>query len=159
VIRPIKLCAAATAAILSALASGCTTAPSEPSGYTPIPDAVLFAQITALPHITKIVNLSYSKEFGMLNGYSADIDTDGEAEPNAFIDSVFAILYQGKYGASISISITAPAIPKEGGPGSRSYFLLESTIRGRYGPQPGTGLPPANKPLPVADYWVPPSKW
>jgi hypothetical protein len=154
--RPTKLIAAASVAIISAIASGCTAEPTRPD-YTPAADEVLFEQVRALPHITKIVSLYYEKKFGVSNGYTATIDTDGEIDPNAFMDQVFAILYQGKQQAEIRISVTAPTKGKPDTP--HLYMLLGSELRERYGAQPGTGLPPADKPLPVAEGWIPPSKW
>ncbi len=156
-IKPIRLRTVVASSILSILATGCTAEPAQPSGYTPVSDDVLFAQVKALPHLTNIANLYYEKKFGVSNGYTARIDTDGEVEPNTFMDDVFAILYQGRYQAGISISVTAPI---KGHPDTPHLYLLpSSTLRERYGPQPGTGTPPANKPLPVAEGWVPPSKW
>jgi hypothetical protein len=151
-----KLIAVTAAAIISATASGCTAEPAHPD-YTPVADEVLFEQVRALPHITRINTLMYLKKFGAGNGYRARIDTDGEIDPNAFLDRVFAILYQGKCGVEISITITAPTKDSEY---PIQYSLPnDAAQRERYGAQPGTGLPPADKPLPVAEGWIPPSKW
>lgn len=123
---------------------GCGRAEPADPGYRPVPDEELFSRIAALPEVTE-VDIDFVDTVTNGRTYIGDIQVTPEAEPLAVLDRAIAILRQGRYGASMGLSVLRP------GPTGRLRvthgFELgispsEPDLTERYGPQPGTGEPP-----------------
>ena len=145
------------------LLGACTIPSSRPSptpSYTPVPDTELYRRIAALPHVTN-VNIGYSDSFPNGSWYRGGITTDGQENPYLTLDKTIAILHQGVLRVSISIYVDFP------GPDGRTEKVFDGALLGpasadltlRYGPQPGSGTPPASPPVPTPSNWTPPPWW
>lgn len=78
------------------------------------------------------------------NGYSGYITLADEADPAAVIDATLAILWQGLPDAEYGLVQWI-----RDGEGYRETDVGLTTredLQGRYGPQPGTGVPPTDQP-------------
>ena len=112
--------------------------------YKPLPDATLYSDIEAIPGVTKQkINSHDSMSQG--TGYGGQILIDTTADPVDVLDGTLAILWQGMPDASY---IGVRVIQKDGEVTRSSDVGLTSPddFEARYGPQPGTGEPPADKP-------------
>ncbi len=117
-----------------------------PPGYTPIPDKDLFAQVAALPGVTKS-DISYSESVGTPNDYIGRVEVESAVDALAILDQVLAILRQGEPGAAITVVAVQDGVQIS----PRELGLLSTTdedLTERYGPQPGDGKPPASTPTP-----------
>ena len=160
-IRTLLVPAVALLAVLTLLGA-CTIPSSRPSPtatYTPVPDAELYRRIAALPHVTNVI-IDYSDSFSNGSRYDGGLTTDGQENPYLTLDQTIAILRQGVLRAYISIDLDFP------GPDGRTETAFSSRFPGdtesdlsqRYGPQPGSGIPPASPPVPTPSNWTPPTR-
>jgi hypothetical protein len=152
---------AVSALLTVAATSGCFW--SGTKGYQPVPDDLLYAQVAALPHLSKIVDMGHSKgKFMELEAYYARVDSDGQVNPYELVDQICAIFHQGAPGASTEVRVhlrnpDGSAADLQFSSSELKTWLAQDRIA-RYGPQPGTGLPPGGQPLPEAKGWLPPGK-
>ena len=113
-------------------------------GYTPIPDKELFAQIAAIPGVTK-VEIEYVDTFENPNDYIGAVDVRTDADPVGALDQALAILRQGRWQASMQVVVL------QGGRQTSTSSLglnapTDRRLTERYGPQPGNGMPPESLP-------------
>lgn len=114
--------------------------PMAKATYAPISDAALYRQIAAIPGVTA-VDLHWTNGFDNPNGYSGDVYARKASDGLSTLDRVLAILRQGHPGASlagvqVAVQGEFTVSPPDVG------LWSESDYQGRYGPQPGTGVPP-----------------
>lgn len=119
------------------------TACGEPA-YDPLPEARLYSDIEALPGVTsqRIDSFDSGSEG---TGYDGTIRVDNQADPLAVLDQALAILWQGLPRASFH---SFGVLGEDGTEVRPSDVGLTSPdeFEARYGPQPGTGEPPTDKP-------------
>lgn len=113
-------------------------------GYDPLPEATLYADIEAIPGVTD-QNIDSFDSTSEGTGYSGPIFVDNEADPVAVLDQVLAILWQGlpeanPGGVRVIDEDGTRVDPSDVG------LIVRTDIEARYGPQPGTGEPPTDKP-------------
>lgn len=162
--RTIRILLAIAAGLLAVLTplTGCASSdhsrPHPTVSYTPVPDAELYRRIAALPHVTD-VKIGYSDDFPNGSRYRGAVYTDGQENPYLIRDQANAILRQGVLRAHISIDVYFPGPDSrpELAPGGRFFSQVESDLEQRYGPQPGSGIPPASPPVPTPSGWTPPA--
>lgn len=115
----------------------------EKSGYEPVPDGDLFAQVAQVPGVTQVHLTGYDGE-PQGTGYNGQIVIDGSADPVAVLDRVLAILWQGMPDANYdSVRVLKDTSPTRA---SDVGLTRHAEFEERYGPQPGTGVPPSDKP-------------
>lgn len=129
--------------VLSALLVGLLTACGEEAGYTPVPDAELYEQVSALPGVERH-HLRATDGFPRGTAYVGTVVVGDEADPVEVLDAVLAVLWQGMPEAGYPLVEVVQGLrgtsPGDVGLVSRADF------EARYGPQPGSGEPPADKP-------------
>jgi len=153
-------------ATLVTLLTGCAPAfprsPARPTPtYTPVPDADLYRRIAALPHV-KRANIGYTKRtFEINESYGGRIYTDGQENPFLTLDKAAAVLRQGRHGVPIEVDVEFL------NPDGQEELALDDlwfqdmlmfSPEVRYGPQPGSGIPPASPPVPTPSNWTPPTR-
>jgi len=132
--------------ILLALAlvvlSGCSLSnlPTPRATYRPVPDPALCARIAAIPGVTG-VDLRWSNGFDNPNGYRGSIHIKAHTDAVQVLDRALAILRQGHPAADLGGLEVAPdgsfaTSPLDVG------LMTQADYTARYGPQPGTGIPP-----------------
>lgn len=146
---PSAATAAATIAVVALLLAltSCATDPKPGADYRPAKtDAQIYREIAALPHITD-VDIQWVDDFSQGNTYTGEVTVTAERYIVETLDHVNALLRQGRFGAYPSVGVV----------GNNLDISLDSVglsasgaIEDRYGPQPGTGEPPAN-PLPSVE--------
>lgn len=121
--------------------AGCSHGPtaSKPT-YTPVPDAVLYARIAKINGVESS-DLNWVNRFGQSNSYGGDIHVRAGVDAAHVLDEALAILRMGRPGAFYtSVEVFQPGAsaisPTDFGLWSQADYTQ------RYGPQPGTGLPP-----------------
>lgn len=135
---------AAVALCLVLLAAACTSGGSDGGrpapDYTPVPDDQLYSKVAALPGVEK-ADLSFTDAVPDY-AYVGEIDIAPDADAQLVLDTIYAILRQGRFDAAINIvgyqsnrAVKLDALPDAGGP---------DELRKRYGPQPGDGTPPGD---------------
>lgn len=112
-------------------------------GYDPLPESTLYAEIEAIPGVTKQKINSYDS-MTQGTGYGGQIYIDNQADHIAVLDQALAILWQGLPEANPDVSI----IDEDGTRVDPSDvgLIVPDDFEARYGPQPGTGEPPTDKP-------------
>ena len=115
--------------------------------YTPVPDDVLFARVSALPGVAA-QHLEYLDSFANPNGYSGTVDAKKGVDPRELLDAVLAVLRTGHPDAALDVSVSSRSLGYQIGPDFLGLFLKEDFDR-RYGPQPGDGTPPPSLPASV----------
>lgn len=129
-------------ALLSCVVCGCSSSPKAVKApYTPIPDSVLFARIATLPGVVRS-DLTWVNRFGDSNSYGGQVRVRAGVDGVHILDSILAILRQGRAGAFYgAVEILEPRqfaiTPTDFGLWSQADYTA------RYGPQPGTGVPPS----------------
>jgi hypothetical protein len=126
--------------------SGCIGSTAEPVGYDPVPDEQLFDDVESLPGV-RSVDLVYTNTFTNPSEYSGDLTIERGVDPVETVDSVSAILWQGRPRPVIIVTVRDPrgVLVTSASVGLTNPTALEE----RYGPQPGTGKVPADAgPLP-----------
>ena len=136
--------------VVVCLLAGCGEE-QRPSSSTPKESAVLFAEITALDGVTSVDVEEYESAGlgGSRPAYRGTVEVDDSADPLQVLDQVLAILWQGIPGASLR-----DVVVHQGTAGfyDAAYVGLgDALLEERYGPQPGTGTPPADQP-PLTKY-------
>lgn len=114
------------------------------AGYTPKPDAELFKAIRELPGVARTDMLDSTTGFQEGTGYSGYILLEHGADTAALIDATLAILWQGRRNAGYGLIKW-----NQDGKGYRDTDVglgTQKDLEERYGPQPGTGVPPTDKP-------------
>lgn len=154
--------AALLAVLLAALTllTACAPTLSRPSPtvtYTPVPDAELYRRIAALPHVTK-VDIGYADDFPNGSRYGGAMYTDGRENPYLILDQTIAILRQGVLRAHLSFALYYPCPDGSECVMNAGSFLSPDERDRRYGPQPGSGTPPASPPVPTPTDWTPPAR-
>ena len=111
--------------------------------YDPVPEEKLSAEIKALPGVTNEKLDSYDSA-SQGTGYQSDIYINDQADPVMVLDQATAILWQGLPEARINVSV----IEKDGREIRTSDvgLIVSDDFEARYGPQPGSGEPPTDKP-------------
>lgn len=109
--------------------------------YAPRPDAELFAAVADLPGVTS-VDLRFNDTYPA-NGYVGRVTIESGVDPQQLLDTVYAVLRQGRPGATISVNGiqdgTTLRFELLGGRAGTAVALEK-----RYGPQPGDGTPPGD---------------
>lgn len=126
--------------------SGCVGSTAEPVGYDPIPDEQLLDEVKALPGV-RSVDLIYTNTFMNPSEYSGDVTIERGVDPVDTVDTVSAILWQGRPRPVIVVTVRSPrgVVVNSASVGLTNPTALEE----RYGAQPGTGEVPADaEPLP-----------
>lgn len=127
-------------ALLLALVACSLSSPETPRAtYTPTPDTALYVRIAKIPGVIN-VDIGWVNRFGDTNTYVGRIRVRRGIGQVSILDQSLAILRQGRPGAFLVIQVFrrgSPAITPQDF-GLRSIADYES----RYGPQPGSGLPP-----------------
>jgi hypothetical protein len=107
--------------------------------YTPVPDDELFSRVAAVPGVEK-ADLSFNGTWPE-HSYLGEVDISPGADGQVVLDTIYAILRQGRFDAAMNIqgyqagaAIRLEALQRAGTP---------SALTKRYGPQPGSGTPPA----------------
>lgn len=132
------------------LLGGCGRDEPDDPGYSPVPDDQLYSRIAELPEVTD-VDVDFVDDVTNGRTYIGGIEVTRTADPLAVLDQAIAILRQGRYRASMGLSVLRPA---PSGKLEVTYgFELgiapsEPDLTERYGPQPGTGQPPETPPTP-----------
>jgi len=130
--------------IILIVLAGCSGSESgkEKPSYTPVPDQDLFAQIDQLPGLASS-DITFNDSFPEY-GYVGRVVIDPQADAQKTLDTLYAILRQGRPDAGIGISGSQ-------GDGGVEFELLPGSgvgtpdqLEERYGPQPGDGAPPAD---------------
>lgn len=126
--------------------AGRTGSTAEPVGYDPIPDEQLFDEVKALTGV-RSVDLIYTNAFMNPSEYSGDVTIERGVDPVDTVDTVSAILWQGRPRPVIVVTVRSP---RKVLVDSASVGLTNPTaLDERYGAQPGTGEVPADaEPLP-----------
>lgn len=108
--------------------------------YTPVPDDELFSRIAALPGVEK-ADLSFNDTWPE-HSYLGEIDLSPDADGQQVLDTVYAMLRQGRFDAAINVvgyqanrEVRLEALRRSG---------IPSELIKRYGPQPGDGTPPSS---------------
>ncbi|MCD9199891.1 hypothetical protein [Aeromicrobium wangtongii] len=108
--------------------------------YTPVPDDTLFSQVAALPGV-KRADVSFNDTWPE-HTYLGEVDISPDADAQQVLDTVYAVLRQGRFDAGINVvgyqanrEVRLEALPRSGGP---------AELEKRYGPQPGSGTPPGS---------------
>lgn len=130
------------ALLLSWFAVGCG---SDDPGYMPKKDDVLFAEIASIKGVTE-VNVHGNESAGVGGSrpaYNGQVVVDASADPLLVLDQVLAILWQGMPGADLS-GVDVRQV--DAFYGTEAVRLGDNRLKERYGPQPGTGVPPTDKP-------------
>ena len=130
-------------AIVMALLTGCRSGggDDEPA-YEPVPDEDLYAAIAALDGVRK-VEIRYVEGFARTNNYGGELTVDDPSRAMELLDRAVAILWQGRPGALADLLVLGPdrqLLHYTSDLGLRTRADYEE----RYGPQPGTGEPPAD---------------
>lgn len=123
--------------------------PMPKATYAPISDAMLYQQIAEIPGVTD-VDLHWTNGFDNPNGYSGDVYAREGSDCLAILDRVLAILRRGHPGTSlagvqVAVQGEFTVSPPDAG------LWSESDYQKRYGPQPGTGVPPDTPLRPLGD--------
>lgn len=133
--------------LVCAATASCSTSESTPDdpeptvSYSPVPDDRLFGEVAELPGVSD-VDLEFDDSFSGGNGYVGDLRLESGDDPVATLDTVIAILRQGRPEVAMTIEVLQPDrttttvdLPMRS---ATEPFLTE-----RYGPQPGDGVPPS----------------
>jgi hypothetical protein len=122
--------------------SGCflSSPPTPRATYRPVPDRQLYARIAKLPGVVG-VHLNWKNGFENPNSYGGEIRSARGADKIEILDRALAILRQGRPGASFGGLEVVPPDDFVLGPGHLG-LLGPADYTARYGPQPGTGVPP-----------------
>lgn len=129
--------------VVTLAVAGCSldNLPTPRATYRPVPDAQLYSRIMRIPGVVG-AELRWTNGFDSPNGYGGTIDGERTANAAMILDRALAILWQGRPGADLG---AIEVISK----GDLAVFPSEFGLKGqadyaaRYGPQPGTGVPPA----------------
>jgi len=128
-------------AVLATLLAACGGAPKP--AYTEVPEQDLYAAIGRIPGVTK-VNLTSYDGAPQGTGYNGQIVIDRSADPVAVLAHVLAILWQGMPDANYdSVRVLKDTSPTRA---SDVGLIRHADFEARYGPQPGSGVPPKDKP-------------
>ena len=140
--RRLTLLVIALALTVSACASdGSDGALPRTPDYTPTPDAELFAAAGRVPGVSA-VDIGFNDTWPE-KGYKGEVTIDAGVDPQGVLDAVYAILRQGRPGASITVGGVQDGT-------SLRFELLGGragtpvALEKRYGPQPGDGSPPGD---------------
>ena len=114
--------------------------------YEAVPDNEIFAAVSELPGVTGHTLSFDADSFGRANNYSGTVTAERGTDGRVLLDQVLALLWQGHLGASYGIAVEVDGAPLV--TPRRIGLELRSDWPDRYGPQPGTGVPPTDKPLP-----------
>lgn len=130
------------AIVLLLLSPACTT--HDEAGYAPMKTDRLLAQIAALPHVTSVDIGAYESAGigGSQPAYRGQVQVDATADPLLVLDQVLAILWQGMAGADPDVVVHQGDALYD----ASSVGLGPRRLEERYGAQPGTGVPPTDKP-------------
>jgi len=139
--------------VVTLLLAACAAEPPPDPGYTPVPDAVIFSRIAALPGVAR-QDLHYSNDFANPNVYGGTVYAKPGADPRKLLDAVLAQLWTGHPGASLAIQVDSTSLGFWLAPDWLGLFT-RADLEARYGPQPGDGapppkLPPSARPLPTS---------
>lgn len=125
------------------LLAGCSlnNMPTPRATYSPVSDVSLYRRVANIPGVTG-VELRWTNGFDNPNGYGGTVYAGRDSDDVAILDQVLAILRQGRPGADLdAIEVwrmgSYPVFPSEFGLKGQADYTA------RYGPQPGTGVPPA----------------
>lgn len=123
--------------------TGCSLGnmPTPRATYAPVPDARLLERLALIPGVTH-ATLRWSNGFDNPNGYHGSIDAGRGADAAAILDRALALLRQGRPGADLGGIHVAPASEFAVWPTDFGLWT-QADYTARYGPQPGTGLPPS----------------
>lgn len=121
------------------------------ASYTPKKSSQLYAEIAAIDGVTSVDIGEYESAGlgGSRPAYRGQVRVTDAADPLQVLDQVLAILWQGLPGASLR-----DVVVHQGDTGfyDAPYAGLgDALLKERYGPQPGTGKPPADQP-PLTKY-------
>lgn len=129
-------------AIMFLALAGCSLSnlPTPRATYGPVPDERLYREIAKIPGVSR-VELRWTNGFDRPNGYRGRVYTRRGIDAVNVLDHALAILRQGRPGASFG---GFEVVPDSGFALGPSHVGLETQAdyTARYGPQPGTGLPP-----------------
>lgn len=114
--------------------------------YEAVPDSEIFAAVSELPGVTGHTLSFDADSFGRANNYSGTVTAERGTDGRALLDQVLALLWQGHLGASYGVAVEVDGDPLV--TPRRIGLELRSDWPDRYGAQPGTGVPPTDKPLP-----------
>lgn len=114
-------------------------------GYEPKPSKALFSEIGALEGVTQVDVGAYESAGlgGSRPAYRGQVRIDDQHDPATILDQVLAILWQGMPDADLSnVKIRQGDTFYD----TSSVALGDARRKERYGPQPGPGVPPKDKP-------------
>ena len=132
----------AVAALLLLAACATKSGPARP-GYTPVPDSVLYHRIAAIHGVTS-VHVVYAADWVAGQRYAGTVDVSDSKDALRILDEAFAILRMGHYDAGLYVDVVEPSGRHLG---RRSLGLhSDQDVAARYGPQPGSGVPPSTLP-------------
>ena len=128
--------------LMLSVLGGCSldNLPTPRATYAPVADATLYARIAAIPGVTA-VDVRWTNGFDNPNGYRGTIDVRANANEVQILDRALAILRQGRPSADLG----GLEVAREGAFvvfASDFGLWTQSDYTARYGPQPGSGLPP-----------------
>lgn len=113
-------------------------------GYTAKADAELFKAIRELPGVARTDMMDSTTGFQEGTGYSGYILLEHGADTAAVIDATLAILWQGRRNAGYGLIQWNQ--DRKGYRDTDVGLFDHDDLEARYGPQPGTGVPPSDKP-------------
>lgn len=124
--------------------AGCSlgNVPTPRATYAPVPDAILYQSLAQIPGVAR-VDVGWTNGFDNANGYGGTIYARRGADEVDILDRALAILRQGRPSAYLgAIEVARPD----------AFVIFASDVglwtpadfTARYGPQPGTGVPPPN---------------
>lgn len=111
--------------------------------YTPRPDAEIFRAVSAVPGVVA-ADLRSHEGGAEGTGYEGDVTVKDGADPATVIDAVLALLWQGLPDAGytgVAFYVDGRALRA-----ADAGLLTHQDLEARYGEQPGTGVPPKDKP-------------
>jgi hypothetical protein len=122
--------------------TGCSldNLPTPRATYRPVIDAALYARIGQVPGVTD-VRVRWTNGFDFPNGYRGIIAVRRGGDAADVLDRVLAILRQGRAGAALD-GIKVAATGTVGVFAEDFGLVTQADFTARYGPQPGTGVPP-----------------
>ena len=134
------------AAVALLLLAGCATQPAQDPGPS---EAALQAAIEEIDGVTA-ASVHFSEEFPIGSGYVGDVYVDGEADPLCVLDTVWAILWQGR-STSVNVIVHQGEEETDWLDGDDFPVGEIAQFEARYGPRPAGPTVVTPEPPPYCD--------
>lgn len=132
------------------LLAGCSTDPQPRADYRPAKtDAQIYREIAQLPHVTD-VDIRWVDDANTGNTYTGIVRVTQTRYVVDTLDHVNALLRQGRFSSYLTVGVRSEQNPLRVA-NDAVGLSAPAAVEHRYGPQPGTGEPPTNEPLPSVD--------